>query len=166
MTNNSKSSGSTTTPKALRMQHRSRADAVEYGAAYTGDDCLIWPFYRGAKGYGHTRHNGTRMLASRAVALEKHGPPPNPAMEAAHSCHNTGCFNGRHLSWQTQAQNMADRPAARGEGAGKAKLTEVQVREMRALYPATSSRELAARFGVTASVAWKAATGRTWSHVA
>lgn len=150
-------------------QLKTRDAAVSFGAAYEGDDCLKWPFYIGDKGYGHTRYKGVRMLASRAVCLIKHGEPTFEGAQAAHSCHNTSCFNGNHIRWKTNSENSAEKVAAgrqaKGERAGRVKLSEAAIVEMRRLWGPLTTRELGAMFGVSHAVAYKIVARQTWTHV-
>jgi hypothetical protein len=76
--------------------------------SYDGDDCLVWPFARNAKGYGII-HGG---IVSRLVCEHVNGPPPTPEHQAAHSCGNghEACCTKRHLSWKTAKENSDDRP--------------------------------------------------------
>lgn len=125
---------------------------------YAGDDCLIWPFARYAGGYGKMSGNdGSTLLVHREACRAKHGPPPEDQheMQAAHNCGNghLGCCNPNHLRWDTCAGNAADRlqhgTHNRGERHPHAKLTEDDVREIRALEGAVSQVKLAERFNVT-----------------
>jgi DNA-binding NarL/FixJ family response regulator len=60
------------------------------------------------------------------------------------------CINPNHLSWKTHSDNEKDKfshsTSARGERQWMAKLTEADVRAIRALAGTMSQREIAARF--------------------
>lgn len=89
---------------------------------------------------------------------------------ARHTCDNPRCCNPRHLEWGTQGDNVTDmarrRRAARGERAGNAKLTEVQVRELRQLgAQGWSQRQLGERYGISAVAAGLILRRKTWAHV-
>lgn len=76
-----------------------------------------------------------------------------------------------NLRWGTVAENMADavRHGTKGKGelAGNAKLTDSQVREIRALaIRGVTSAEIARRYGVARVTISAIRTGRNWSHVA
>jgi len=75
--------------------------------SYEGNECLIWPFARNAKGYGIMRGG----IVSRIVCERANGPPPTPEHQAAHSCGkgHEACCTKRHLSWKTQTENNADK---------------------------------------------------------
>lgn len=149
-------------------QWSSHATFVDYAAAYEGDACLMWPFWCGPSGHGVATIAGKCYLASRAVALKKHGPPPEPGMHAAHECNNPGCCNGKHISWKTPQQNVDDREAAgrtaRGERGGTAVLTEDDVRLVRA--SDLSGPALAAHLGVRKQTIYKIRNRQIWRHVA
>lgn len=122
---------------------------------YEGDDCLFWPYGKYGSGYGMININRRSRTVSRVVCEEINGLPPSENYDAAHSCGNghLGCVNPRHLSWKTRAENMADKVVhgtlLRGEGVGNSKLTECEVRQIRALKGKKYQREIAAQFGVS-----------------
>ena len=86
-----------------------------------GDDCIVWRLGKNGK-YGKVWVNG-KDLGAHAVALALKIPRPigkvcsikcnwvpGHKLEAAHgSCHNPLCFNPRHLSWKTRAENENDK---------------------------------------------------------
>jgi hypothetical protein len=128
---------------------------VAMAAAFVGEECLEWTLKRYGNGYGAaTRegHEGRTTTASRLVCIAAHGAPPFPRAEAAHSCGNKWCVNPGHLRWATHRENEADKIAhgtrLRGERSGTAKLTEAQVREIRALEGLATKSNIAARFGL------------------
>jgi hypothetical protein len=53
----------------------------------------------------------------------------------------------------------------KGERAGAAKLTEVQVREIRAAEGSLSHAGIAQRYGITATAVWRILRRQTWKHV-
>lgn len=136
---------------------------------YDGDECLIWPYARSTKGYGRVSKDGKQAQASRLVCEDVNGPPPTPDHEAAHSCGNghLGCVTKRHLRWATSKENHADRLVHgtdnRGERSGKAKLTEEDVRKIRALRGVKTQKEIAAEFGVTPTNISMIQTGHNWA---
>lgn len=136
-----------------RGEPRRFLDAV--ALVYDGHDCLIWPFARNGYGYGLIRDGGAMVLVPRLICEAVHGPPPTPKHEAAHSCGkgHEGCVAKRHLRWATRVENFADKivhgTIVRGEWHTSAKLTEADVRAIRALEGTASQRALAKRFGVS-----------------
>ena len=136
--------------------------------AYTGDDCLLWPYARGRDGYGHIRYGGRPCRVNIVVCEKTHGPPPTSEHEAAHSCGNghKGCITPAHLGWKTHQENMADKnlhgTSNRGERNGRARLTREQVIEIRSLCRTTAQREIAERFRVKESTVYNILSGRNW----
>ena len=73
------------------------------------DDCVLWPFAKGKGGYGVIGVSPGVVRGTHVVACEmRHGLPPTPAHEVAHSCQTPSCMNYRHLRWATHVENQAD----------------------------------------------------------
>jgi hypothetical protein len=87
-----------------------------------------------------------------------------------HTCNVRSCVNPNHLYVGTPASNYHDAVAANrhphGDTHGHAKLSEVDVRDMRRLYAdGMSLTAIALTFGVTRPTATKACKGASWQHV-
>ncbi|MBD9519322.1 hypothetical protein IB262_05365 [Ensifer sp. ENS02] len=71
------------------------------------------------------------------------------------------------MSWKTKAENEADKlkhgTKARGERHGSAKLTEQQVRSMRALKGLESNAVIAQRYGISERQTKLILNGGSWS---
>lgn len=114
-------------------------------------ECLVWPFALGAKGYSYIRIDGKPRLVNRIVCARAHGPPPTAGLDAAHSCGNAACANPLHLRWATPKSNAADKKlhgtSNIGRRNGSVKLTEAGVRAIRR---ASGIQEaIASRYGVS-----------------
>lgn len=137
--------------------------------AYEGDECLIWPYAKGGRGYGQMKVAGVRHYVHRRVCEEVNGSPPTPDHEAAHSCGHghEGCVTKGHLSWKTPAENQADRIVHGTHGRGgrnpRAKLTADDVREIRSLNDQIVEKEIAERFGVSSSNISAIRRGKSWT---
>jgi hypothetical protein len=125
---------------------------IEETAAYSGDECIVWPYAKLPTGYG--RVNGD--YAHRIVCTQVHGPSPSPTHQAAHSCGNghLGCITPNHLRWATPKENQADRrihgTIKSGTENPVAKLTEedvIQIREM--AKTGKYRRQIAEKYGVS-----------------
>ena len=130
------------------------------------DSCITWPFAdNGWPGYPRL---GAHYL-HRLAAERMHGPPA-PGLTASHLCqHNRRCINPAHLCWESPADNIARTPPIdrRGERNPNAKLTVVQVLELRRLADdGVPTKELARRFGIHATTANDIARRREWSWLA
>lgn len=130
-------------------------------------DCIPWPYRLSANGYGLATIGGVQRPASNWMCRLSHGDPFSIWKSAAHSCHKPDCVNPNHLRWATHAENMADRvkdgTTNRGARNGKTRLTEDDVRAIRAAPP--SLAPLMARYGMSRDGICKIRTGKRWGHV-
>jgi hypothetical protein len=132
------------------------------------DDCLIWPFARGSKGYGSVKFRGRTMGAHRAMCILAHGEPPSDGRwDAAHSCGNgnIACVNPNHLRWATMAENAADTAkhgSLRGTKQCKCRLSENDVRRIRAMRGTMSAREIGRVFEISRTAVNSIHHRRNW----
>lgn len=133
------------------------------------DECWEWQGSPTVHGYGRIRAGG-RERSAHAVALEiATGEKQPDGMDTCHTCDNRTCVNPAHLYWGTRAQNMADAVARKrtpwGERHGMAKLTVVQVVEIRH-YRANGATvpDLAQKYGVSVRVVYDIVAGRQWKN--
>ncbi|WP_172751206.1 hypothetical protein [Ensifer sp. LCM 4579] len=122
--------------------------------SYEGPGCLTWPFAVFPNGYGIFSEGG----AHRTMCTLANGDPPTPLHYAAHDCGNgqDACVHPKHLYWATPQENTMDRyrhgTMLFGERGTSAKLTALQVHEIRSLKGKESQRKLAQRYGVSKSL--------------
>lgn len=141
------------------------ADAVKSNI----DECIIWPSRLGAGGYGVVTHEGKQTPVHRVVLIKAKGLPPSPSHVAAHApviCHDRRCINPKHLRWATRAENEADKALdgtrAFGEFNGNAKLTDGEVKSIKA--DQRKNRDIAEEFGVSRSLVSMLKGGKRWKH--
>jgi hypothetical protein len=139
---------------------------------HTGSDCLKWP-YATARGYGIVSIDGVQRVASNLMCELVHGPSPSAAHETAHSCGNghLGCVNPTHLRWATRIENRHDMiehgSRSVGEKNGSAKLSEDDVRQVRALKrQGVHIDQIASRFHISRAQAYLIVNRSRWKHVA
>ncbi len=132
--------------------------------------CILHPFGSDTAGYGQVILDGRRLRMHQAVLLLTGRELPAKGMHTRHLCGTPGCVNPHHLLVGTPAENGQDsvrhgtaRGAPRGELNPEAKLTEADVRLIRA--HRRPDREWAEHFGVSLSTVNHARLGRTWKHV-
>lgn len=138
--------------------------------AYEGDECLIWPYAKGGRA-ARLSQNGRLQVVPRMVCEAVNGSPPTPDHEAAHECGNghLGCVTKRHLSWKTSAENAADRfvhgTQQMGENHPKAKLTAIDVKEIRSLKGIETQVSLAKRFKINQATVSSIQLGKSWARL-
>lgn len=141
------------------------------------DECWEWIASRN-KGYGQIGYvlaDGRRVAyhASRIAYYVANGRPDLSGKVVRHTCDNPPCCNPAHLLTGTDADNAQDKVergragAPRGERHPKAKLTEQQVKELRAEYArgGVTHRQLAARYGMAHGTIGAMLRGTGWSTV-
>ena len=153
----------------------------------TKDNCWEWTGVRLKDGYGMLSVKGKRFLSHRYALMLHLNRPIEQNIEVRHMCHNPSCFNPEHLIEGTHRDNMndmvvADRQArgerlsmrlrglahegGRGEGNGRAKLTNMQVLEIRQLSTTDmSQRDIANKYGVSKTAIMGILTGKTWKNI-
>lgn len=111
-------------------------------------------------------------LVHRLVAVAFLGEPPFPGAEVNHKDADRGNATASNLEWVTSSANQLHAYAsglqtAKGESNGQAKLSEIEVLEMRALHSesAVDIESLADRYGVHKRTALDVVTRRSWAHI-
>ena len=127
------------------------------------DGCWLWTGARASNGYGSFR------FADRPCATAAHraawelacGPIPH-GMHVLHRCDNPPCVRPGHLFLGTAKTNMTDK-AIKGRAARR--LTETQVRQIRARHAyGESGYQLAREFGISRTTVTDIAV-KTWRHI-
>ena len=132
------------------------------------DPCREWRGPRDKAGYGKiTRQGKVRYVHRWIMQLAGHDIAGQVVM---HLCDNPPCFRYSHLALGSTADNVRDsRQKGRGlegERHHQAKLTEVQVAEIRTRYAAggITQRTLAAEYGVRQGAISFIVRGQTWKN--
>lgn len=131
------------------------------------DECWLWLASLNKDGYGCFASD----VAHRVSWLVNFGEIPR-GMYVLHKCDVCACVNPSHLFLGTQLDNMRDMKSkgrARdkfGEDNPKAKLTELQVRDIHSLYKSGESGVfLSKKFGVTKTHIYYILSGKSWKYV-
>ncbi len=140
------------------------------------DDCWLWTGCL-HDGYGWIGRGGRHsMVLAHRLSWELHyGPIPTDDSShgvcVLHQCDVRGCVNPKHLTIDSQAQNVREAfdrglmPV--GEKHYLAKLTDAAVKAMRIAHfrDSVSCKELAVRYGVNIVTAHNAVSRKTWKHI-
>lgn len=107
----------------------------------------------------------TRRL-HRLVCEAFNGPAPEGRPEAHHLDSDRANARADNLAWVSRSENMAARSSCSvGEKNGYARLSETQVRAIRAERGTRSVAEIAAGYGVSIFAIYDIHSGRRWKHV-
>ena len=142
------------------------------------DTCWLWRGSTNGQGYGQVRTGSTKQgnrrmeKAHRIAWTLTHGPIPK-GLWVLHSCDNPPCVNPAHLFLGDRSANMRDREEKgrarhpRGMAHGRAKLTDDDVRTIRARYAAggVTQEALAAEYGVQHPTIGQIVRYKHWRHV-
>jgi len=132
--------------------------------------CWFWPRSKDKKGYGRM-WNGKRVAFAHHFLWEiSHNIILPLGQNVLHSCDNPSCVNPDHLFLGTHADNMADKARKGRSNLGEkhplAKLTEVEVREIRELARnGVSQTEIAVQFEVLPNAISRIVNRIRWKHV-
>lgn len=149
--------------------------------------CWLWNAALTSRGYGKFNGEGRVVHAHRLAYLLTH-PEESPNSHILHLCDvhypvgditNRRCVNPSHLTTGSHVQNMRRRDELGRSGSGKrsgelhgrAKLTDAQVIQIRALYSGRygksgmSGPALARMFGVAHPQIYRVIKRQTWDHV-
>ena len=133
-------------------------------------ECWEWQGKRYSNGYGSFCCVGQMFLAHRASYQLFNGDLDHRLV--CHNCDNPRCVNPKHLFLGTAHDNAQDRLTkgrcnpARGSQAGKSKLTEQDVIEIRRLQSDGMFHEhIASKFGVSIPQITRIVNRQQWRHV-
>lgn len=139
-------------------------------------ECWVYLYHRAPFGYGMLWVNKHLVPAHRFSWELSNGLIPK-GLWVLHHCDNPPCVRPDHLFLGTPQDNVHDMIAKgraryvarplKGEANPRAKLTEVQVREIRAhLTAGQRYRDIARQYGVSSGLISHIASGIAWKHVA
>ena len=129
-------------------------------------ECWLWTGLKNEWGYGTTWRGGKNEKVHRISWILSGNTIPEGHV-VRHKCRNRHCCNPEHLETGTQAENNADKirdgTSNRGVKNPTAKLTEDQVREIRAKYASGAlQKSLAEEYGVTQRTISYIITRKNW----
>ena len=149
-----------------------RLYAQALGDIATG--CVLWQGFRIRSGYGQmnfSRRLGALLVHRLAYALDHRIPLSDMKfLVVMHKCNTPACIRPEHLRLGTQRENIADMDTqgrkARGTQLRTAKLTEDQVRTIRAEYAnGVSGVALARGYNVSVSLISQIVLRKIWAHI-
>jgi hypothetical protein len=148
--------------------------------------CWLWTGTAERGGYGRINVGG-KWLRTHRVAWELSNGPIPTGLCVCHRCDNPPCVNPAHLFLGSQRDNLHDmatkgrhgsraRPdrVAHGERHGSSRLTELEVRDIRAncrpargsnLKSSASLSGFARKYGIRLYAVQRIVSGKTWAHL-
>lgn len=146
---------------------------IELGAP---SGCWLWSgAQQGTTGYGKVRAGGKLRRAHREAFAAHNGLGSTENIVVRHTCDTPLCVNPAHLLSGTQADNVRDKVergrqrGAKGEAHGHSKLTEADIRAIRAAYVYRSKEHnlcaLAQQFGVSHFAIHQIVRRKGWKHL-
>lgn len=134
------------------------------------DSCWLWKNKTSFNcGYGTHSFKGKNYYSHHLTWFFTYGRFSNQWI--LHRCGNGGCCNPNHLYEGTPKDNAQDRirhgTVARGEKAGRAKLTEQQAVEIKFLTMESDVNysAIGRQYGVGSNAIIAIAKGKTWKHI-
>lgn len=134
-----------------------------------------WPYLGSKDGHGYgrcgfgTAKTGLHWYAAHRRSYEIHNGPIPIGKLVMHTCDNPPCCNPAHLRLCTHEENMADMRAKRRQALGErnscAKLTDMQILEIRALRNKELQRVIAAQYGVAQNTISRILARHLWKHL-
>jgi len=139
-----------------------------FHASYVkGGDCWFWTAQQDKDGYGVMRLKGRRRQKAHRFSYELHKGNLTASTIVRHTCDEPSCVNPDHLLTGNALDNKRDSVErerhTRGTGHYKAKLTEDDVRVIRASQE--SGAALGRRYGVSKENIYAIRNGQIWKHV-
>jgi hypothetical protein len=143
------------------------------------EKCWNWIGSKRRRGYGQFHvsisPNKERNLVSTRVSYLLHYKIDPLEKIVLHKCDNPSCVNPNHLSLGTNKDNTKDmmnknrgtKQFENGEKHSQSKLTEIQVLEIRELYPKSNltQKEFAKNYNVDASLISIIVNRKRWTHI-
>jgi len=150
--------------KSIRTGRRLH-DPGEHNYTPLETPCREWLGLRDSKGYGILGRDHRRWRVHRYVWSSINGPIPD-GLVVMHRCDNPPCYRLDHLVLGTPGDNTADMLSKERQANGGRIATADEVVAMRIdCANGMSVRQVAAKYGFSASCTHHILTGSTWRHV-
>ena len=139
------------------------------------NDCWDWLAAKNNKGYGRFDFEGKTQSAHRVVWQLTYGPIPEGegyhGTCVLHKCDNPSCVRPDHLFLGSNYDNLLDKEAkgrgnhGKGETHSRAKLTDAQILEIRAIGLSMFQREIAEKYGISKRHVGYILNSKNWKHL-
>lgn len=130
--------------------------------------CMLWLGNITSAGYGGIKCYGKNISTHRLAWILANGPIPDE-LQVQHLCNTRSCIAAHHLVIGTNEQNLKYMVecgrSSRGERHGRAKLTEVDIAEIRQLAGTMLQKHIAELYGVDQTAISAILTRKKWKHM-
>ena len=126
--------------------------------------CWLWLGSKGVNGYGMIAKKRWGFNYVHVWSYNYHKGDLPPGEEVRHRCDQRPCCNPAHLESGTRAQNVHD-AVIRNPTAFNRRLTDNNIKEIRANVNHESHTDLAKRYGVVPTVIGNIMSRRTYTHI-
>jgi hypothetical protein len=140
--------------------------------AVSENGCWNWVATKDRDGYGLLTHHRGKQIRAHRASYEFHVAKIPVGLLVCHSCDNPSCINPNHLFVGTSKENTRDmldknrRPVLRGERHPNAKLTNVQVTQIKQLRSENRLlKDIANQFNISFQTVSSITKGTTWNNI-
>lgn len=132
-----------------------------------GSQCIIWPFYKHG-GRAVFNYGSGPIGVGRYICERLHPADRKPKSRAIAICTTNGCVNPSHWAWGTP-KDIEDKKRRAGndnvgENNGRAKLTNEQAAEIKALLQDNTQAEIAKAYNVSRATVSRIQHGTHWRN--
>jgi hypothetical protein len=155
-------------PEHLFLNEKPMQTYIRENSTPNENGCWIWNLAKSTRGYGKCLF---KALGAHRVSYEAFKGKIPKEKYVCHKCDVKACVNPDHLWVGTCKENVQDAkskgrlPDQRGLNSKSAKLTESQVKEIRALKGKVTYEKIGKIYNIATMAAWKVANFKSYKNI-